>query len=454
MDGARRCGERATPRDLARARGRAAGRAAAPPPDAPAAPPPLPTIAPIASAPIAPVFSHALDLDQHRAAPAAARSPDPTAHPWAPPSSTPPRLRPAAAAAPSAPDAAAAVEEPAELGIEAWAASVSRKSRQCVQNRHGALYLYHARKAAGTSLRERLQASARAHRVELLETEGVTLDERFLALDGVVSATTLRDPIERAVSMYWYEHVGWWDGIQHDPSKLKTLHDWVETWRDGSEWKRSFVAKRENRRSVYVEVENYFVKALSGFEHRPDGSGRVGARELAMAKAALARFDVVLRVEDLLAGRAERRQRGGALARRRASAAGPRAGGADGQGEPRAQGRCRAESDGSDRSSRRMRPPCARRSAKSIDGTSSSCDSQTASSRRASARAKRGRRGARRRHVREQAGGGCSRPAKDARPVGASDDPPLCARRLKRRVLRPLWQIGPALVRRPTEMLI
>ena len=272
---------------------------AAPPPDAPAAPPPLSTIAPIASAPIAPAFSHALDLDQHRAAPAAARSPDPTAHPWAPPSSTPPRLRPAAAAAPSAPDAAAAVEEPAELGIEAWAASVSRKSRQCVQNRHGALYLYHARKAAGTSLRERLQASARAHRVELLETEGVTLDERFLELDGVVSATTLRDPVERAVSMYWYEHVGWWDGIQHDPSKLKTLHDWVETWRDGSEWKRSFVAKRENRRSVYVEVENYFVKSLSGFEHKPDGSARVGPRELAMAKAALVRFDVVLRVEDL-----------------------------------------------------------------------------------------------------------------------------------------------------------
>ena len=79
---------------------------------------------------------------------------------------------------------------------------------------------------------------------------------RLAVSRALVSATTLRDPVERAVSMYWYEHVGWWDGIQHDPSKLKTLHDWVETWRDGSAWKRAFVAKRDNRRSVYVEVEN------------------------------------------------------------------------------------------------------------------------------------------------------------------------------------------------------
>ena len=51
--------------------------------------------------------------------------------------------------------------------------------------------------------RERLNGAARAHRVALWESEGVTLDERFLALDGVLTATTLRDPVDRAVSMYW-----------------------------------------------------------------------------------------------------------------------------------------------------------------------------------------------------------------------------------------------------------
>jgi hypothetical protein len=47
----------------------------------------------------------------------------------------------------------------------------------------------------------------------------------------VVTVTTLRHPVDRVLSLYWYEHVGWWDGIQHDLTKLKPLNAWLEHWR-------------------------------------------------------------------------------------------------------------------------------------------------------------------------------------------------------------------------------
>ena len=158
-----------------------------------------------------------------------------------------------------------------------WRRLVSKRECLCV-GRAG-LYLYHTRKAAGTSLREVLTRAARKYRVRMWETEGLSVDARFLAMKSAVTVVSVRHPVDRALSLYWYEHVGWWDGVKKDHSKLRTLSEWIDEWQDGSPWKRNFAEK--NPKNVYVEVQNYFTKMLSA-----EG-------DLEKAKLALERFDVI-----------------------------------------------------------------------------------------------------------------------------------------------------------------
>ena len=171
-----------------------------------------------------------------------------------------------------------------------WEQQLVRKLR-CVSSHRGGIFLYHVRKAAGTSVKDVLQHASTNWRIPLYETEGLSLDPRFLEPRSLLSVLTIREPVDRALSMFWYEHVGWYDGILHQPHKCKTLAKWVEAWRDGSEWKRKFVSS--NPRSVYVEIENYYIKMLIGWT----GAGTIGERELEQAKTVLRHFDVVLVME-------------------------------------------------------------------------------------------------------------------------------------------------------------
>ena len=190
-----------------------------------------------------------------------------------------------AAATPEAP--------PSKRDVLAWRSRLERK-RACVSSGVGAFYLYHARKAAGTSLRAALQHAAKRSRVDYLETEGLSIDARFLGLRSVITVVSLRDPVRRVLSMYWYEHVGWHDGVTHDHSKLRTLRSWADEWVEGSAWKREFEKKHPG--NVYIEVENYFTKMLTGWNRDGRGEALDGA-SLASAKAALDRFDFVFIVE-------------------------------------------------------------------------------------------------------------------------------------------------------------
>jgi hypothetical protein len=70
----------------------------------------------------------------------------------------------------------------------------------------------------------------------------------------------------------------------------------VEAWADGSAWKRKFLAK--NPSSVYVEVQNYFVKSLSGWTA---ADGPASRTHLRAAQAALQGMDVVLLTEHMRA---------------------------------------------------------------------------------------------------------------------------------------------------------
>ena len=175
----------------------------------------------------------------------------------------------------------------------AWGARLARKQR-CLAAGAGGFYLYHARKAAGTTLRAALQEAARRHRVAYWETEGLSIDPMFLGLRSIITVVSVRDPIRRVLSMYWYEHVGWHDGILHDPAGLRTLRAWVDEWKDDSPWKRDFA--RRNPGNVYVEVQNYFTKALAGW-NAAGAAAAVDAAALSRARAALERFDAIFVVE-------------------------------------------------------------------------------------------------------------------------------------------------------------
>ncbi|KAH8071720.1 protein kinase [Aureococcus anophagefferens] len=163
-----------------------------------------------------------------------------------------------AAATPEAP--------PSKRDVLAWRSRLERK-RACVSSGVGAFYLYHARKAAGTSLRAALQHAAKRSRVDYLETEGLSI-ARFLGLRSVITVVSLRDPVRRVLSMYWYEHVGWHDGVTHDHEAARA-RSWADEWVEGSAWKREFEKKHPG--NVYVEVENYFTKMLTGWNR--DGRG-------------------------------------------------------------------------------------------------------------------------------------------------------------------------------------
>lgn len=169
-----------------------------------------------------------------------------------------------------------------------WLQALSSKLK-CLRIGQGSIYLYHTRKAAGTTVRDILMAVSAQWRVHYYETEGILLHGPFVGMAGVLSVTSLRDPVKRIMSLYWYEHVGWFDGVLKQTTRCKTLRQWVEGWRDGSPWKTAFV--RKNPSSVYVEIENYYVKALSGWRST---DGRVTDEHFRSAVEVLKRFDVVL----------------------------------------------------------------------------------------------------------------------------------------------------------------
>lgn len=168
-----------------------------------------------------------------------------------------------------------------------WAERL-RKKLNCLYAGKGAIYLYHIRKAAGTSVKDILDFATKRWKVRYMFTEGRTFDERLLEPPGVFRVISLREPIRRIESLYWYEHVTWYMTVKKDVKKVFKLREWFDAWCDGSEWKTTFITK--NPGNVYVEVQNYYTKALSGWT----GPQPVTRKELHKAKAALENFDFIL----------------------------------------------------------------------------------------------------------------------------------------------------------------
>jgi hypothetical protein len=175
---------------------------------------------------------------------------------------------------------------------ENWYNSIFPKIT-CLRNGKGSILFYHMRKAGGTTIRDWIQLISRHWRVELLEIEGKSMNQQLYTIPSVLTITSFRPPIDRIMSLYWYEHVAWWNEVKHEMARCKTLSKWVDGWRDGSEWKSQFV--KTNPSTVYVEVENYYIKSLVGW----DGTWTIGEKDLQLAKQRVDSMDVILLTQDL-----------------------------------------------------------------------------------------------------------------------------------------------------------
>jgi hypothetical protein len=87
-----------------------------------------------------------------------------------------------------------------KFSSDKWTESLYRKLL-CLQEGKGALFFYHSRKAAGTTIREILEWKAKAWHVQYYETEGVLLNPDILSYDGIMSVLSLRDPVSRVLSL-------------------------------------------------------------------------------------------------------------------------------------------------------------------------------------------------------------------------------------------------------------
>lgn len=158
---------------------------------------------------------------------------------------------------------------------------------KCLFNSQGSLYLYHMRKAAGTTIHNIMNtANLRYVSREIYYTEGITLDNKLLNQQGLMTVTSFRHPIDRIISLYWYEHARF--HYERDKSKIVTMNDWIDAWADGSNYKRNYILK--NPTNVYVEVENYYTKVLSHWR----GPEKVNLTHFHIAKANLKLFDIIM----------------------------------------------------------------------------------------------------------------------------------------------------------------
>lgn len=168
-----------------------------------------------------------------------------------------------------------------------WRAHLHDKL-MCAYERQMLFYHYHIRKAAGTSIRDAMKETLNKLHTPYLETEGIPFNRDYLDFSHVFTVTSLRNPITRILSLYWYEHVGWYHGLLKQTEKCKTLREWMSAWRDSGAYKQEYLQK--NPSNNYIEIENYYVKAFSGW----DGKHAVDEHDFEQAKHALMRFDLVL----------------------------------------------------------------------------------------------------------------------------------------------------------------
>jgi hypothetical protein len=181
-----------------------------------------------------------------------------------------------------------------DLDHQKWSDRILHKLI-CFKASTTAIYLYHVRKAAGTTIRDFFHLLARKQRVPFFETEGIVVNPSLLHIKELLTLISFRDPIERIISLYWYEHVAWYYSVVKKHDKLKTLSEWINGWKDGSPLKTTIQKKFPTNN--YVEIENYYTKLLIGYQYDINKESfeqrKLTKDDLEKAKEMLRQFDLI-----------------------------------------------------------------------------------------------------------------------------------------------------------------
>jgi len=113
-----------------------------------------------------------------------------------------------------------------------WKSTLVEKVK-CWKREEFGIFFYHFRKAAGTTFKLYLGACLKNVYSNKLASyfmqEGLTLNERMLHT-GLLTMTVLRNPIDRIISLYWYEHADFWIREKQNLTALKPFEDWARAW--------------------------------------------------------------------------------------------------------------------------------------------------------------------------------------------------------------------------------
>jgi hypothetical protein len=192
--------------------------------------------------------------------------------------------------------------------------SVKELAQQCVRAGQGGVYIKHFRKAGGTALvnvmyEEVCPRGMQAYTSELPFFHPAT----FEVMGTSLFITAMRNPVDRILSMYWFE--GRWPRtcgqncenakVKNDTTKVADLDEWVEAIYD-QRLPGKLRYSRHNGCGQWVSVENYYIRQLLGVDMASRSATRTTkyARgflnvtltrgHLHRAKEILASFDLVL----------------------------------------------------------------------------------------------------------------------------------------------------------------
>lgn len=179
-------------------------------------------------------------------------------------------------------------------------------AQRCTGARRGAVYVKHNRKAGGSSLYGVLQRAVCPYNpVYSSELPFFNTTHSFSALpNSTVWLTTLRHPIDRILSLYYFE--GRWPRtcdmkceltkIKDDTTKVADLGEWVESVYHQTN-KAKFKLLPTSGCGQWQSVENYYIRQLIGVDRGRNGeflNHTLTREDLHRAKEVLASFDLVL----------------------------------------------------------------------------------------------------------------------------------------------------------------
>ncbi len=149
---------------------------------------------------------------------------------------------------------------------------------------YDSIFLYHTRKAGGSTMRRWLRRVANKHNLTLKVQEGYPLQESdFHNKSRTLYITTLRDPVERAISSYYFE--GQW--LEAGKNRTKESAIGFKTWTE-------IVNIKPRGRLLWHCASDCYCKWFGS-----SGEGGVWNRNVTNAMERLKHFDMVLQTERL-----------------------------------------------------------------------------------------------------------------------------------------------------------